>query len=112
MGSSLVLFCCLFGLMASVPRAHKSYLEVGCGHMADGVSEVLYVVEGSSPSPLLDGLAEELLKSFPSMPPVAVDKALADGLRTAAEDESMDIADVSCARDYSAACPEGTKCRY
>jgi hypothetical protein len=64
----------------------------------------------SSASPLLDGLAEELLKSFPAMPRAMVERVLAESLRTAAYDEGMELADVSCARDYGAACPEGTKC--
>jgi len=63
--------------------------------------------EGLSSAPLLDGLAEQLVQDYPSQPPVAIEKALSDGLKTAADDEGMQLSDLTCNRDYSVACPEG-----
>ena len=56
---------------------------------------------------MLEGLADELSSAYDSLPRAAVEKALLDGLEAAAEDESMELSDLVCTRDYSVACPEG-----
>ena len=66
-----------------------------------------YHVKGISGSPLLDGLVEELAQSYLTEPKAAIENALLNGLGAAAEDESVDLSDAECSRDYSVACPEG-----
>ena len=64
--------------------------------------------QGLGNPPLLDGLAEQLVKDYPSQPLSAIEQALTDSLKRAADDEGMHLNDLTCNRDYSLACPEGT----
>lgn len=64
-------------------------------------------LEGLSRVPVVSGLVQQLQEAFPREPLLAVEKAVADGLVHALDDESLDLHDVMCDRDYSRLCPEG-----
>lgn len=47
------------------------------------------------------------VQDFPEQPRSALEQALADALEMAAASESLPMADLTCLKDYSVACPEG-----
>ena len=57
--------------------------------------------------PVVSGLAQQLQGIFPEEPALVVQTAVADGLLRAIGDESVDLDEVTCNRDYSGLCPEG-----
>ena len=61
-----------------------------------------------SNAPVVHGLASQLQEIFVNQPMLAVERAVADGLARALNDEGMDTAEVVCNRDYSRLCPEGS----
>lgn len=63
--------------------------------------------EALSGVPVVNGLVRQLAAVFSGQPLLSIEKAVADGLMHALDDESMDIAEVACNRDYSRLCPEG-----
>lgn len=63
--------------------------------------------EGLARVPVVSGLVEDVRVQFPSEPLLGVEKAVADGLVRALDDESLDLYEVMCSRDYSPLCPEG-----
>jgi len=56
---------------------------------------------------IASGLAAELGQIFPAEPDLAVERAVVDGFAHALGDESMDVSEVICSRDYSQLCPWG-----
>lgn len=58
-------------------------------------------------SPLLYGLQDTFTKAYPDHAAAQIAEALMAGLRRAASDESYDLEDVACDRDYSGNCPSG-----
>ena len=67
----------------------------------------MFWYEGLSRVPVVSGLVQDLQVQFPSEALLGVEKAVADGLVRALDDESMDLESVMCDRDYSRLCPEG-----
>lgn len=64
---------------------------------------------GVDTSPLLHagGIQQHFEKLFANVPTERVQRALATGLRRAALEETLDLQELSCDRDYSQACPPG-----
>lgn len=56
---------------------------------------------------ILDGISEDLASQFHDMPTSVVAAAVSDALDKALDTEGVPASDVTCVRDYSAACPEG-----
>lgn len=57
--------------------------------------------------PVVSGLAQQLQGIFPEESALVVQTAVANGLLRAIGDESVDVHEVTCNRDYSQLCPEG-----
>lgn len=68
---------------------------------------VVCLLQGLSRKPVVAGLVEQLQKIFPSEPFLEVESAVNDGLARAMEDEDLEVAEVTCIRDYAKLCPEG-----
>jgi CPW-WPC domain-containing protein len=60
-----------------------------------------------SDAAVLDGLFEDLASQFSEMPSSVVEGAIASSLGKSLNLEGVPSSDVTCVRDYSAACPEG-----
>ena len=60
-----------------------------------------------SHKPIVTGLVEQLQKVFPNEPLLEIEKAVGDGLLRAMQDESLDINEFTCSRDYARLCPDG-----
>ena len=56
---------------------------------------------------VLDGLFEDLASQFHDMPSSVVEAAITNSLGKSLAFEGLPSSDVTCVRDYSAACPEG-----
>ena len=56
---------------------------------------------------VLEGIFEDLASQFPSVPASVVEAAIASSLELSLDSAGTPSSDVTCVRDYSAACPEG-----
>ena len=65
-------------------------------------------LQGLSSKPLATGLVGQLVKLFPHEPLLAVQRAVSDGLIRALQDETIDVQETLCLRDYARLCPDGT----
>ena len=70
-----------------------------------------FLHEGLARVPVVSGLVDDVRVQFPSEPLLGVEKAVSDGLVRALDDESLDLYEVMCRRDYSPLCPEGEHLR-